>query len=367
MKISIRQHTHLIRILVVFLFYATASVPVLGQITITSGDMPLPGDTVRKSNAVTTGSIDFTLTGENYNWDFSTLFPLFQNVDEYESVSSVPLLYQIFFPAWVANLAQKFPEADTLGLPITDPYRFFKNTSSSFTDVGFAITVSDFPVPLKFDNPDVIYDFPLSYGNVDSSFSGVEFGLPDLGFISIDRKRVNEVDGWGTLTTSYGTFDVLRLRSTVEETDSIYIDSISFGTSIDRFYTEYKWLAGGYPTPLLQVTEEGPVVTVAWTDSVFDPTTTIDEQHSPAKNYYIAPNPMVSDANVVVKMNENSPAEITIHNLMGDAMSRIFEGTLTRGMNKIPINKFSSNLRSGIYFVKIKTPTGVLTRKLIVR
>ncbi len=352
-------------LLVIILMSYNAAV---SQISITSSDMPQPGDTIRKSNAIATGSIDYTLTGENYAWDFSDLFPLYQTVDEYESVSSVPFLYQlVFIPSLVANLAQKYPEVDTLGLPIADPYRFFKNTSSSFTDVGFAVTVRDIPLPLKFDSPDVIYDFPLNYGNSDSSFSGINFGVPDLGFIGIDRKRVNEVDGWGTLATSYGSFEVLRIKSKVYETDTIYIDSVSFGYTLDRIYTEYKWLANGYETPLLQVTEEGVLVTVVWTDSVFNPSTAIAEQYFLNDKMSISPNPLSSEGNISIYLNKNSDAEICIYNLSGVMVKRIFSGKMVKGEHKFTINRSALNLQNGIYMVQLKTPSGVFTQKLIIQ
>jgi len=350
--------------LVLLLFSENTS----GQITITTGDMPSPGDTIRKSNAVTTGSIDYTLTGENYQWDFTELFSLYQTVDEFESVSSVPFLYQlVFIPNFVANLAMKFPDIDTLGLPIADPYRFFKNSASSFTDVGFAITVSDIPIPLKFNNADVVYDFPLNYGNADSSISGVDFGIPDLGFISIDRKRVNVVDGWGTLSTSYGNYDVLRLKSTVHETDSIYIDSISFGTALDRNYTEYKWMANGFDTPLLQVNKEGLLVTVAWIDSIFDPATAIVESQFTKPELLLNPNPITSTGNITIEMDENSRVEIVILNIAGTPLKYVFEGRLTEGRHTFELNRKNINLVSGIYFVRLKTQATVITRKLIVR
>lgn len=338
------------------------------QVSITSDDMPSPGDTIRKSNAITSAGIDYTITGENHNWDFTPLLPLFQTVDTFASVSSVPFLYQIIFiPNLVANLAQKFPEADTLGVPITDPYRFFKNTSSEFTDVGFAVTVNDFPIPLKFDDPDVIYDFPVEYGNVDSSFSGVGFGIPDIGFISIDRKRVNEVDGWGTLTTSYGTFDVLRMKSVVEETDSVYIDSIGFGQAIDRFYTEYKWLSPGHVEPLLQVTEEGPLLTVAWMDSVTDPFTAIPEPLRHQNRLSVFPNPLSASGKIKFSVKTSGRVNISIFDLTGTEVMKLYDGMLPHGDHELAIERRQSKLNGGIYFIRMQNADGVLTHKLVIR
>ncbi|MCD4745980.1 MAG: hypothetical protein K8R58_06750, partial [Bacteroidales bacterium] len=43
------------------------------QIVIDDNDMPDVGDTIRLSQAFTAGGIDYTLTGNNYTWDFSGL------------------------------------------------------------------------------------------------------------------------------------------------------------------------------------------------------------------------------------------------------------------------------------------------------
>lgn len=85
------------------------------QITLTTADMPSPGDTIRKSTALNPNQIDYTLTGTNYTWDFTSLFSIGQTVDTFVSVSSVPFWYQIvFIPNLIANLAQKYPEIDTI-------------------------------------------------------------------------------------------------------------------------------------------------------------------------------------------------------------------------------------------------------------
>lgn len=359
---------HLFRPLPTVFFILLLAGGLSAQVTITSNDMPSPGDTVRKSNAAGTSGIDYTITGENHNWDFNPLFPLFQTVDTFASVSSVPFLYQvIFIPNIVANLAQKYPEADTLGVPVSDPYRFFKNTSSQFTDIGFAVTVNDIPIPLKFDNPDVIYNFPVEYGDVDSSYSGVGFGVPDLGYISIDRKRVNMVDGWGTLSTSFGTFDVLRMKSVVEETDSIYIDSISFGQAIDRFYTEYKWLSPGYVEPLLQVTEEGPLLTVAWMDSVFNPPTAAPEHMQTENRLTVYPNPLSTSGHVEISLKAPGRLDIAVFDLTGTEVAKLFDGRLSQGEHQIAINRRHTKLKSGIYFIRMQNAEGVITRKLVIR
>lgn len=339
------------------------------QITITNNDMPSPGDTVRKSQAVGTSGIDFTITGANHIWDFSVLEPLTQTVDTFASVSSVPFLYQlIFIPNVVANVAQKFSEIDTIPeLPITDPYRFFRKTSSTYNDVGYAITVSSIPVPVRLNPADVVYKLPLAYGNLDSSNASGQLGVPGFGYISIQRKRVNLVDGWGSLTTPFGTYNVLRLKSTVYETDSIYIDTLNFGTALERNYIEYKWMANGIKAPLLQVTEEGPLVQVAYVDNIDSGTVNtgiiaMDEYH-----ITISPNPFSDYSIVSLDLEQPAFTQISLVNLAGVEVSKVYDGQLPAGRHFFTLNVLNQNLPKSAYLLKVETNGKSTYKKLIIQ
>lgn len=339
------------------------------QITVTTSDMPSPGDTIRKSTALNTSQIDYTLTGANYTWDFASLFTVSQSVDTFVSVSSVPFLYQlIFIPNLIANLAQKYPEIDTIPeFQIVDPYRFFKNSSSSFNDVGFAFTINEIPFPLKYDTPDILYKFPMNYGNVDSSFSGIEFSVPDMAYIGIDRKRVNRVDGWGTLSTPYGTYNVLRLKSTVYESDTIYIDSIQFGTNINRQYTEYKWLSDNFGEPLLQVYEEGPLVTFTFIDSIRDPLLVVDPVLPGESGIVISPNPVHQNCNVEVNQTKSGDVRISLFNLTGIEVTAIHKGYLPIGMHRFSFDNSVQKLPKGLYIIQLKSDSQILSQKMIIQ
>ncbi|NCA85960.1 MAG: T9SS type A sorting domain-containing protein [Clostridia bacterium] len=362
MKLFITRHFLLVLLAIGMM------IPAYAQITISTSDMPAVGDTLRKSNSLDITGVDFEATGAGYNWDFSELQPVFQSVDTFVSVSSVPFLYQlVFFPGVVANLAQKYTglNLDTIvGVSLTDPYRFFKNTSGSFTDVGFAFTLNSIPVPLKFNSADVVYKFPLNYGQADSSISGVGFGLPDLGYINIDRKRVNVVDGWGTLTTPYGTFDVLRLRSTVKEIDSIYVDSLQFGTALTRNYVEYKWLGAGYGQPLLQATIEGPLITVAWLDSIAGTNVGIKQPVAFETHVSVAPNPMSGEAVATINLVRPDLVSIEIYDLSGKRVAEIFNGRLPSGHTAIP---FTNRLQPGIYLLRLATSANLIMEKMVIQ
>lgn len=246
------------------------SLTLSSQITINRDDMPDTGDTIRLSNALVTNAFDPSQTGPGYTWDYSALLPQTQVVEGYVSPQSTPFLYQIIFTQNVANLASPINDITFLpDFPVTDAYIFYKESNTNYIRAGYAATIAGVPVPMKFDVPELLYTFPLTANSpADSSTSLYSFQFPGVGYFSIERKRVNSVDGWGNLTTPYGTFPTLRVKSVVYEYDSIYIDSVQFGAPVNRLYTEYKWLANGKGIPVLTITQEGPLLTAQYIDSV---------------------------------------------------------------------------------------------------
>jgi hypothetical protein len=240
------------------------------QITITRDDMPNIGDTIRVSNAAILFGFDPSLTGSDFDWDFTNLEPQSQAVEGYVSTTSTPFLYQIIFNQNVASIASPITDVSFLpGFEITDAFIFYRETASSYVRAGYGATVSGIPIPIKFDFPELLYSFPVTATSpADSSLSNYSLGLPGVGYFSIERKRVNTVDGWGSLTTPYGTFDVLRVKSDIYERDSLYLDSLQAGIPIIRNYSEYQWLTNGRGIPVLAITQEGPLTTARYIDTI---------------------------------------------------------------------------------------------------
>ncbi|MFA6950248.1 MAG: T9SS type A sorting domain-containing protein [Lentimicrobiaceae bacterium] len=266
MKILYRFNT-----LILILFIAVFQLK--GQVVITTDDMPDVGDTIRVSLADARGLADPSVTGYNFSWDYSTLEPNSQNVIQYVSPTSTPFLYQIAFNPMVSNLASPINNLDFFSGEVTDAYIFYKNTSSEYVCAGYAASVYNLPIPLKYGQPERLYKFPLSVSSVpDSSISEFVLDYPDMAYLSIHKKRVNSVDGYGSLITPFGTFNTLRIKSFIYEHDSIYLDSLQAGIPLYRNYIEYKWLSNEYPEPILTITQEGLLVNAQYIDSVRDVT-----------------------------------------------------------------------------------------------
>ena len=334
------------------------------QITIGNSDMPSAGDTIRTSTGLNVDLYDFEETGEDYLWDYSDLVSITQSVDTFVSVIETPILYWPFF-LLSANLASPIIQDSPLPeIPLTDVYNFYNNSSNNYKDVGFAANLFGLPLPFNYDSPDILYEFPMNYGNVDSSESGFNFGLENLGFIMVERKRVNTVDGWGTLITPYGTFEVLRLKSEVTEYDSIYIDSISVGIPLTREYTEYKWLGKDQKIPLLQVTDDLLGLVVTYIDSLIITSSDNDNQISvKEQSLRVYPNPTSGILNVEFDDHFNQEFEVVLYDIRG----RIVQTWIQHGNNNGSFQTDLGNLlhERGQYFVKILIGKQTFTRKLI--
>lgn len=235
------------------------------QIVIDQNDMPNVSDTLRVSQALPTNPIDFLSTGANHTWDFSSLTPSEQQVHRFIAVSATSLFFQPTFNAEPkrATIASPvvIPEylrvlAGNLNtIEITNPLLFYRETPEVYEEVGFAATVAGLPVPEKYDRPDVIYQFPFTFGAENSSEAFFELNYPAFQiFYAHTRLRETKADGWGTLTTPFGTYPVLRVVSTLQVTDTVRTAEIP-GTRTQRpVVREYKWLAKNQGIPLLQVT-----------------------------------------------------------------------------------------------------------------
>jgi len=247
-----------------FIVVAFLSIQLNAQITITSTNMPVSGDTCRYSIASLTSVGDYTATGANYTWDFSTLDSTGQGMRKFVPSSSTPYAFY-FFAKYGEKTADNIPIPTIPGFPLTieNIYSFYKkNGTSSFNSEGVGVTISGIPIGSTAQgsppSDDELYFFPLNYTNRDSStfnfstpsFSAVPFGYKKHGY------RITEVDGYGTITTPYGTAPCLRVVTTQYSIDSLIINALPAPINRIGFpnYTRsYQWLTLTEKIPYLEV------------------------------------------------------------------------------------------------------------------
>ncbi len=347
------------------------------QIQIDQNDLPSVGDTVRRSNGLVTPGLDYTTTGPNTTWDFSTLQWISQNVDSFVSVSSTGVVYSVVFVNIGinpnrANLAEINLVAPPVPvITINDAIGFYYKTSSVFEQAGYGADLNAVPTAVPFDDRDRIYNFPVSFGDMDSSESNYSVSLPGVGFFSHEQKRVNTVDGWGTLMTPYGTFDALRVKSRITSRDSVYDNATGIGFGFDNPpATEYKWLGKLHDLPLLQINTSTNfgfevVNNVVYVDSLRTLSTSI-----PAitgnEAVELFPNPVQQQLHMVVNTIRSSTAQLRIFSTTGAEVVKPIYLSLGRGTNYISLDQQIGNLPNGFYSVHLQFEQGIIRKKFVI-
>ncbi len=252
------------RIIPILLFTALAT-NVCGQITITSGDMPVVGDTLRFSTAVPLGfSAVLNDTGANKVWNFDTMTPVMQGLNEYKTALQVSPFYAIIsLSAFGYKVADTFGGAGGAPLPIsvTEVYTFFNKKGTApnnrYIAEGFGAKISGTPIPAVYSNEDELFFFPLEYGDKDTSDYYLNVNIPTLGRMVQEGDRRTSVDAWGTIKTPYHTTakNCIRVRSEVSGTDSFIMTSLPVPpVGIPRQSVDYYWLVQGEHYPALWIT-----------------------------------------------------------------------------------------------------------------
>lgn len=221
---------------------------VYGQISIDVNDMPSVGDYIpRKSDTMTVlqgpgGS------GPNQTWNFTALSNYVINENtSIVSVNSTPNGNQF----GASNLAMT---NDNMS------YLYFNKGSSAFTTQGFSGDLLGTGSNLNaIFNPDLtLHQFPRTFTSSFSDSYGIDVTIPGASInplisqIHFKRSSVvkDSTDGWGQITTPFGTYDALRVHSIEIFTDSIWAQPIFPPTwtlvsnSKDTTHS-YSWLGKG--------------------------------------------------------------------------------------------------------------------------
>ncbi len=252
--------------IVTFLSIYCFAISVNAQITITSANMPVVNDTGRYSNASLATVGDYTITGANYTWDFTTLDSTGQGIRKFVPSSSTPYVFYFFSPKYGEKTIDSIPlpaiPGSTLNLTMKNIYSFYKkNGTSSFNSEGVGVSIMGLPIgstATSSSNEDKLYLFPLNYGNRDStnfkfstpSFTAVPFLYKKQGY------RITEVDGWGTIKTPYGTESCIRVVTTQYSQDTLTINQLPAGFNtfgFPNYVKSYQWLTLTEKIPYLEV------------------------------------------------------------------------------------------------------------------
>lgn len=231
------------------------------QISITASNMPVSGDTCRYSTANVSSVGNYTATGTNYSWSFS-MTPTGQDIRKFQASAQTPYFFYFLFPKYGEKIMDSLPVPAIPGNPISirNIYSFYRKvtTPSSFNSEGLGLTMSGVPIGATYSDEDELYKFPLTYGNRDSTT--FKLSTPSNSLIPFTYKkqgyRITEADGWGTITTPYGTASCLRVVTTQYSIDTITISALPAGFNkfgFPNYMRSYQWLTTSEKIPYLEV------------------------------------------------------------------------------------------------------------------
>jgi hypothetical protein len=348
-------------IFLLFLFTSSQA-----QITLGSDDMPSENEEYLVSNSLLL-SFDGDATGVDYEWDFSDLNSFSQDTMVYVDISDLSFIYQFVFnnpfdSEFQGTEGLEMSDIDIIPtIDIEDAFLFTKNSSSKLEEIGFGVTFNGLPFPIQYENKKTLYEFPLAYGDSTGDDYAFNVSVPDLAYLGETGTRSYEVDGWGTLISPFGTFDVLRTRIEQIFEDSIYIDSTETGLTIPREQVIYEWLGEGSGVPLLQITTElGIVTSVIYQDSLQIPTSIHDiEREDYAMTIY--PQPAEDIVNIKLDKLTNDRIYIKIYDLSGKEVL----------VNDFPASRLIrlsiGELNPGLYMMEVNSGAFSKVEKLIIR
>lgn len=308
-----------------FLLYVLLIVPAISfsQITITTNHLPDAGDTLITRNAIFTDGVDLDATGENYVWNFTTedLQPLMLSPGTIcYDVDNTPLAYQFMFnnpfdEAHNSDFAIGVQQAGFAGVSFDNSFMYYKNSASKYTITGMGSSINGLPLAAKMNAPDLLYKLPLNYGMADSSHSVMNFEVPQFGYYGLDQHRNFECDGWGTLNIWGESFEVLRVRSVVNATDSLFTSLISLGFKFPRPETvTYEWLSHEFKVPVLKITTTAGIVSQVQVADFYTPPATLVEEIE-SEEIAVFPNPVNQYLNI--KLPEVSDASVRVFDSSG--------------------------------------------------
>lgn len=336
------------------------------QITITSTNMPVVGDTLRVSvpnlaSLTHPANTNYTLTGANYFWAFDSLNTNVQKVRKFEPSSASPYFFYFFSPRFGERIQDSIPNLPaipigTITLTIKDIWNFYrKNSTTSFNSEGTGMSISGLPLGIVYSDVDELYKFPLNFGDRDSNtFKG---STPSTTLIPFVYKkggyRITEADGWGAVRTPMGTEMCLRVVTTQYSTDTIIISTLPTPFNklpFPNFVRSYQWLTLGEKIPYFEV--NGNIVAgnfvpneVRYRDV---PRSFVGIKENEAQFALgIFPNPATTELNILIPKNKELNMEI--YSASGQlVMKKSISNDQLVNQHSIDISKLAQGLYTGV-------------------
>lgn len=343
------------------------------QIIVGANDFANANDTVRVSIANIPNGLNYQATGADTTWDYSFLQWGSQRVDKLLNPINTNAVYAIYFGDVNFNSRRSnLASPGTLNLNIASLLtvnnldNYFYKSSSSYIQQGLGMSIDNIPTTVSMIKRDTLYKFPLQYGYAGQCESSFKVNLPLIGGVLHQQTRTNMVDGWGDLTTPFGTFPVLRVYTEIVSYDSVYIDTLHAGLNIPlATQRQYKWIGNGQKEPLLEINTQvilgfETVSSIVYRDSVRNPPVVINgiEQPNANLNFEVFPNPATNHFTVFCPSEMNS-TELRVTDINGRQL-------LHQSFNSQIQTVDASAWDKGIYIVELSNQQQRVVKKVVI-
>ncbi len=345
------------------LFLSLMSSFILAQTVITTNHLPNAGDTIVTRNAAFVEDVDMEDTGADHVWNFGfdVLEPLNLNSEIVcYDVDDTPIVYQFMFnnpfdAAHNSDFGIGVQQAGVAGVSFENAYMYYQNNNTKYTITGMGASINGLPLAAHMNAPDLLYNLPLTFGSEDSSHTIMTFDVPQLGYYGLDQKRNYQCDGWGTINIWGQSFDVLRVKSVVNASDSIFTNFINIGMRIPRPETiTYEWISTEHIESILKVTTTAGEITQVQVADIYQAPVSVEEKEN--LSVLIYPNPAMELLNISIA--NHFPAAIKVY----DAHGRL---VINEQLNKQSSTLNITTLSAGRYSLCVHQNNKTYTRSFI--
>jgi hypothetical protein len=229
--------------------------------------------------------------------------------------------------------------------------------------VGFGARINGIAMPVKYDIPEVYYNFPLTVGDIDSTTSSYGVTLPSFGYYGETIKRVNYVNGWGILYLPHDTFNVIRVESNIFVHDTVHLDTLGgHSFAFNHTENEYRWLAQNHHLPVLLINKRngmGGTLTIKYFDDYVDTASYISE-NTYQNDLIIYPNP--TTGKIQIESSNLKVQSLDIYDMKGQLVKQ-FPNLKSQIPNEIDVSSFPK----GLYLFQVRNENNIYNRKILIQ
>lgn len=337
------------------------------QITYESSDFAVPGENYEVINLTDGNGLDFTQTGENHNWDYSSLAAGTPESYGYEDPNNSP--YKALwcqYHQYTSNCDEMFNLNFNLGIGVgqnfswgdydfTEPYQHLINTGvelqTKLIGANVDLGILTLPLIMEYNDPDVLFRFPLLYNSSYTDTNSIDMDLSILGIdlqITAEGGRTTHVEGHGSLLLHGHVFpSTLKVKSSLEQSINVYLQGLH--TEIAVSAVTYYWFDKDYGIPVLVVAgvEVGGTFVPNLITCLFTGNMSVGDLSS--KQTMVYPNPTSGEVNLILYDNEIIKT-VQVYDQTGRLVNEDLDFTM---------------LPKGIYNVKVETSKRIFSERII--